>query len=100
VNVPVDVVVISDIGAALGAIVAIPQIVLSLRKPQSLVGISWFGLMLQAVALCSFLYVDARLTLWIPALQIAGSLGGVLLLASLKAWGGRRESVNEVEQAA
>jgi hypothetical protein len=100
VNVPVDVVVISDIGAAVGAIVAIPQIALSLRKPQSLSGISWFGLMLQALALSSFLYVDARLTLWIPALQIGGSLAGVLLLAGLKAWGGRRQSANEMGRAA
>ena len=100
-TVPVDVVVISDIGAAVGAIVAIPQIALSVRKPQSLAGISWFGLMLQVLALSSFLYVDVRLTLWIPALQIGGSLAGVLLLGGLKSWGSRRrESVNELGRAA
>jgi len=100
VNVPVDVIVVSDIGAALGAIVAIPQIALSLRNPQSLCGVSWFGLLLQVVALSSFLYVDLRLTLWIPALQIAGSLAGVLLLVALKVWGGRRHTVEDLKQAA
>jgi uncharacterized protein with PQ loop repeat len=88
---PVDVVVISDIGATLGAIVAIPQIIMSLQRPQSLAGVSWFGLLLQAFALCSFLYVDVRLTLWVPALQIAGSLAGVLLLTGLKSWGANRQ---------
>lgn len=88
---PVDVVVISDIGATLGAVVAIPQIIVSLQRPQSLTGVSWFGLLLQALALCSFLYVDIRLTLWVPALQIAGSLAGVLLLVGLKSWGVRRQ---------
>jgi hypothetical protein len=100
VNLPLDIVVISDIGATLGAIVAIPQIVVSLRKPDSLCGISSLGLMLQALALSSFLYVDVRLTLWVPALQIAGSLGAVLLLLGLKSWGTRRRNVEDVERAA
>jgi hypothetical protein len=99
-NVPFDVVVISDIGATLGAVVAIPQIIVSLRNPHSLYGISWVGLLFQALALGSFLYVDVRLTLWVPALQIAGSLAGVLLLLGLKSRGTRRQSVNDVERAA
>ena len=65
---PVDVVVISDVGATLGAVVAIPQIILSLQRPQSLDGVSWFGLLFQVLTLSSFLYVDIRLTLWMPAL--------------------------------
>jgi hypothetical protein len=100
VNVPIDVVVISDVGAALGAIVAIPQLIVSLRDPRSLCGVSWVGLMLQVLALSSFLYVDLRLTLWVPALQIAGSLAGVMFLLGLKSWGNRREHIQDLGRAA
>jgi hypothetical protein len=82
--IPTDVVVVSDIGAVAGAIFAIPQIILGLRKPQSLESMSWMSLVIHAASLVSFCYVDARLTLWLPALQTAGSLGAVVVLMVLK----------------
>ncbi|HYZ17215.1 MAG TPA: hypothetical protein VE591_12465 [Candidatus Acidoferrum sp.] len=80
----IDVVLASNAGAAIGAIVALPQILKAIREPQSLKGLSNIGLVLQVVVGVLFTYVNARLSLWIAAAQTTGAVAAVGLIAFLK----------------